>query len=43
MNDPPPPTGERIVAFAQAGKPKLAVFRKRAYQLNATLSKGARA
>jgi hypothetical protein len=26
MNDPPPPTGERIVAFAQAGKPKLAVF-----------------
>jgi len=43
MNDPPPPTGERIVAFAQAGKPKLAVFWKRAYQLNATLSKGARA
>jgi hypothetical protein len=26
MNHPPPPAGERIVAFAQAGKPKLALF-----------------
>jgi len=26
MNHPPPQTGERIVAFARTGKPKLAVF-----------------